>query len=281
MGFAAPGAVDTTLIDDVGKVLDATLGPDDRLFDMTNEPALFYFLLDAKPVNRYYHVSMAIREHTQQDLLKQLRRDRPKLAAVGGEFGLSSWDGIPNTVRHYEISEYLLRNYRPILSTHKIIFMLRNDAADPPLEPLSKSLSQTPLLGDVLLDAAPCNWGYAPNFFTDPGGPSAGAPGVSIPFRTAPRGNAEEVTLALPPGLRLDRFSRLEIQTSSGLVDDAFVLSADPGDDARAVQFKTLKSDAQRYRVRVGSCPQWYAFSGATLSLRHSPGQQIVAVRLY
>ena len=281
LGYSLPGIVDEEMLADTAAVLGAVLRPGDRMFDMTNTPAVYHYLLGAEPVKRYFHLSMAIRAHTQHDLLDQLRRDRPLLVAMGGSPGLPVWDGVPNIVRHYDVSQYVLRTYRPWLTVRGVMFLVPRDLPAPPLDALAAQLSEAPSTDDLLLNGETCNWGHAPNFFADPGGPAADAPGTEVPFRTGMRGAVHELTLEPPPGLRLDQFSRLELETAEGLVDDSFVLSADPADDARSVQFKTLASNERQYRVRVGNCPQWYAFAGPTLSLRHQSPQQIVAVRLH
>lgn len=280
LGYSLPGIVDEALIGDVRTVLSATMRPGDRVFDMTNTPGLFYYVLDLDPIRRYFHVSMAIRAHTQEDLLAQLRRDRPTVVVLGRAGGLASWDGVPNPVRHYAVSEYVLRNYRPLLAMEGMVFLVSGDNPAPSLHALAAQLTRPISTQDLLFNGEVCNWGFAPNFFADPGGPPEGQQGTNIPFRATAVGNTHEVTLELPEGLRLNRFSRLEIEMASNLVDDSFVLSANPPDDSRAVQFKMLKRSERRYRVRVGACPQWYAFSGPTLSLRHSSPQRIEAVRL-
>ena len=94
---------------------------------------LFHYLLDRRPSTRYFHVSMAIRKHTQADLIKELERRPPKLVVFSSSpaFGLPSWDGISNQVRHYDVSQYILDHYRPVLDSHTFVLMARNDLARP------------------------------------------------------------------------------------------------------------------------------------------------------
>ncbi|HET9155213.1 MAG TPA: hypothetical protein VFN91_01020, partial [Myxococcaceae bacterium] len=96
------------------RFLGAHLGPAEPIFDFTNQPGLYHFLLDLKPASRFFHVSMAIRPATQQLVISDLERSRPRLVVYQSETGgLGPWDGIPSDVRHHEISRFILDHYRP------------------------------------------------------------------------------------------------------------------------------------------------------------------------
>src|SRR5207249_8763896 len=119
VGYVVPGAFDRRMLADVRRITSAYLGPGDTIFDFSNSPALFHYFLELKPATRYYDVSMAIPRRTQTDLVDELAQRRPKLVVfTSSGFGLPAWDGISNQVRHYAVSEYLLRNYRPVLDSH-------------------------------------------------------------------------------------------------------------------------------------------------------------------
>src|SRR6202011_4573857 len=108
---------------EIGRFVDATLDPGDSLFDFTNQPGLYHYILRRQPATRYYHVSMAVRRSTQLDLIEELDRTRPKLVVFDTESnGLPDWDGVPNEVRHYEISRYILHHYRPLARLHGQVF---------------------------------------------------------------------------------------------------------------------------------------------------------------
>jgi hypothetical protein len=108
---------------DLRDFLDAVLDPGDTLFDFTNQPAIYHYLLRRKPATRYYHVSMAIRRSVQLDLVKELERTRPKLVVFDTDSGgLPEWDGVTNEVRHYEVSRYILRRYRPFARVRGQVF---------------------------------------------------------------------------------------------------------------------------------------------------------------
>jgi hypothetical protein len=132
LGFGALPEDNRIFLKDMGSVLDALLDPEDSVFDFTNTPGLYHYFLGRRPATRYYHVSMAIRAHTQADLIQKLTEARPKVVVFSGRRGLGSWDGVPNMVRHYDISEYLLRHYRPYLDLQGEVLMVRNDLDLPP-----------------------------------------------------------------------------------------------------------------------------------------------------
>ena len=169
VGFATTDAVDKTLVRDLGEIAQFYLEPGDTVFDFSNSPALFHYLLDLKPATRYYHVSLAIRRKSQLDLIDELEQSKPKLVFYPGSVGpvgLPTWDGVSNAIRHYEVSEWILRRYRPIGASHGFVVMVPKSAPAPPLTALHDRLVKAPRT-DRLYERGPsCNWGYAPNFLT-------------------------------------------------------------------------------------------------------------------
>lgn len=167
LGYTGGGAIDTVLLHDLRTTLDDLNPEGGRVFDMSNGPALFYYVLHTRPISRYYHVSMAIRHNTQQDALYFLRKERPTLVVMDGSMGLPSWDGVPNTVRHYDLASYVLDHYKPVISTHRYVFFLRGDLPAPDVAALAGTLADAKT-DNLLADTHPCTWGHAPSFFTDP-----------------------------------------------------------------------------------------------------------------
>jgi hypothetical protein len=176
LGYLSPLATDPTIFSDLERTLDRYLEPRDRLFDFSNNPMLFHYTLDRRPSTRYFHVSMAIRKHTQSDVVRKLERRPPKLVVFSSSpaFGLPSWDNIPNQVRHYDVSQYILDHYRPILESHTFVLMARNDLARPVASRTTDQLYFANL---------PCDWGYAPNFLTTRPEPKEIREAVAVSFR--------------------------------------------------------------------------------------------------
>ena len=144
--------------------LAGVLGPEDSIFDFTNQPALYHFLLDLKPASRFFHVSMAIRARTQAEVIADLKRSRPPLVVYESDFGgLPEWDGVNNVVRHHEISRYLLANYRPLGAVAGQTFYVRNGVDLSPAKAAPRSVELLPPRSGVESEQQ-CDWGFSPAF---------------------------------------------------------------------------------------------------------------------
>lgn len=185
LGYQSPAPTDPTIVTDLTQILDAYLEPSDHIFDFSNNPLLFHYLLHRQPSTRYYHVSMAIRQHTQSDLVKQLERRKPKLIVFASHpyLGLPGWDSISNPVRHYDVSEYILHHYQPLLVSHDYVLMSRNGAELRPPADLEAQLAQTPTTDQLYFRALPCDWGYAPNFLSTRPDAHESLEPVELPYR--------------------------------------------------------------------------------------------------
>ena len=193
VGYAVPGAIDAGMVLDISQITSKYLGPKDTVFDFSNSPGLYYYLLRLHPATRYYHVSMAIRQRTQADVISELARRRPKLVVyASSSFGLFAWDGIGNPVRHYDVSQYLLEHYRPLLVSHGYLLMARDGSRLPPLASVVTGLSEQPVTDHLYLKAPACAWGDTPNFLTT--GPSQASQARPLVLRS-PSGKAGVLTL--------------------------------------------------------------------------------------
>ena len=162
---------------DVSRVIDSYLGPDDRLFDFSNTPLLFYWVIDRYPSTRYFHVSLTYSNELQRDLIRRLHKASPKLIVFDNDsdpfISLSNWDGIPNMVRSYEVAHWILDNYKPLLWTHGFTVYARRD--QPPASQGKLQLTDPPATKRIPFTVQPCNWGASPNFLSGPGMPSTDA----------------------------------------------------------------------------------------------------------
>ena len=159
------GGVDPASYADIDAVLDAYLRPEDWVFDFSNAPALYYYLLGRNPHTRYFNVSLALTELAQKDLIAELQRDRPRLVVYNSDrYGLSAWDYIPNMVRHYDVSQYILDHYQPLLSIRGQVFYADASANLSASLTSSLPLEETPITTDLPFRGQPCSWGTAPNF---------------------------------------------------------------------------------------------------------------------
>ena len=264
---------------DLRRVIDAHLGPRDRLLDFTNEPALFHYLIDRDPSTRWFTAALTLTEELQDDQVRRLRRERPKLVVFDATSiaGLSNWDGIPTMVRDYRISSWILDHYRPLVATRSHTIYARKDL--PTAAPESLDLGQTPSTDGVEFQSQRCDWGKAPSFLSGAVLPAsdAGAAGA----RVRPIGTTQ-LHLVAPAGSSWDEFRWLELQApADGFADAELVLSdrrhhQSPG---REITFQTLSSSPLRFVVPVSSCPQWRGYRGP-LYLSSDRPQDISAVRL-
>jgi hypothetical protein len=165
VGYSAPNVPDPALVSDLTKVLDTYAGHTGTLFDNTNDPGYFYYLLGRAPASAFIHVSMAEPEYAQQVLIGQLRKSRPPLVAFDSPdyyIGLPQWDGPRNNVRHFDVAQYLLDGWTPVIRTHGVLFLLRNDLVKS--QPAVPKLSAPPDTADPYFLDASCDWGDTPNF---------------------------------------------------------------------------------------------------------------------
>jgi hypothetical protein len=167
---------------DLDAVLRAYLRPGDWVFDFSNDPTFYYYLLQREPRTKYSSVAWAISEVAQKDLISELKRDRPKLVVFTSDrYGLTEWDGIPNMVRHYDVSQYILDNYRPLLSIRGQILYADASATLSSALATSLRLGETPVTEDLPFRGLPCDWGAAPNFLrVSPPSRDRGLPPVTL-----------------------------------------------------------------------------------------------------
>jgi hypothetical protein len=265
------------LLHDIHTVVQSITDRNDQVFDFTNAPGLFYYTAGYDPPTRYYHVSTAIRDVTQQDLVHELRSARPKVVTYDGGDGLNSWDGIPNSVRHYDVSAYLLAHYRPIARVDGISFLLRDDVALPVGWFASLDLRGKATEADVYGTTGACPWGrFADVSDRLPPRHPKYLRELHVADTTEEHG---QLTQVLDRPAEATRGRWLEIVADGGFAPDSFTLS-ETGDPNRAITFDTDPRSPHRYYVDVGACPQWWAYRGGTLLLQHAAAQRISSIKL-
>ena len=183
VGYASQ--FDSAAFEDLQRIVNAYLGPHDRLLDITNEPALFYYFLGRDPSSRWFApIGLVDTAELQRNLLADLRRAPPKLIIFDDTdakmYGLPAMDGVPVSVRLYLISRWVLDHYRPLLESHgRTIYAL---PGVPPVSSLHLHLHQQPATVGVPFLGQACIWGDAPTFLSGPAEPRSGA--QSVPART-------------------------------------------------------------------------------------------------
>jgi hypothetical protein len=275
IGYARAGENDTEVLRELEAALASLVEPGEAVFDFSNAPGVFHYLLDEPPATPYYHVSYAIRQRTQSDLVRGLRASRPGAvvftsAGVGaqGFNSLSSWDGIVNQVRHYDVSEYLHDHYVPVRDVGGFVLLARKDRAAREI--------------DELYFRDTCDWGFVPDFFAP--APPASAASSSLPVTRlgqSSRTGRFQYAVTVPPDAAGYRW--LEILADEPFGEESFHL-ADRRDLAldspRSIFFKTRGDGGSSIRVKVGACSQWRGYRPGTLYLSTSRDVPVSAVRL-
>jgi hypothetical protein len=243
------------------------LEPGDKLFDFTNQPFLFFYLLDRQPATRYFHVSMATNDLAQEDLISELERERPKLVAYESDRGLGEWDGITNMVRHYRVSEYLLTHYTAFHTIHGTLFLKRKD------------LPWTADRAIPGIGLRECDWGFVPYFWRTR---ETTLPGAPLPFQTRRSGDHYLTEIDVPGGTFRSP-TRIEIKLASTRAD-RFELADSPERTAIAgarIAFQVPETrQPYVYSVEAGSCYSWYLARGNKLYLKSKNPQPISAIRV-
>ena len=262
IGYARPGESGAAALASVGSGLAALLEPGETVFDFSNSPGIFHYVLDLPPATRYYHVSFAIRQRTQSDLIRRLEASRPGAVVVGTDRtfnNLPAWDGAPNHVRHYDVSAYLLDHYVPVREVDGFVLMARRDR-QPQLDP------------ELYYRVDLCGWRNVPNFFSPR--PSASAESVSLPFRRVE--GSTQYAITLPEGSA--GYGWLELRTGAPFAQADFDLSDQGGRSSRrSIGFSTLDRGETMVRVKVGACSQWRGYEPGTVYL--SPSERRTSAR--
>ena len=266
MGYADPNAIDPATVSDMQAIFKAYLRPGDWVFDFSNEPALTYYLLGQTPRVRYYQVTMAETERAQKDLISELEAHPPKLVVFNDEtYGLLNWDGIPNQVRHYEVSQYILDHYTPLLDTHtQLIYGLTSAQLSPDLA-ASLPLQQPPQTQNIDFAGFACDWGYTPNFLSISPAPSQAS--VSpVTLTTQPSPNGEVIAVGWAGDVATGQAASQVVLTAAGKVIGSVVPSISRPDVAAVYGQPGL--DKSGYRLSASVPDSVLSDPAGTQSLR-------------
>ncbi len=148
---------------------------------MTQSLGYFYYLLGREPGTRFTQIDIAFSEHAQRLLIDELKVSRPPVVIhdfyAATKIGWGNWDDITVDVRHYDVSEYILRGWTPVLRTHGFLVMARNDLASRPVP----ALTTPPQTTDLYFSGPSCRWGASPNYLPVPDSARA----TTLPVRSA------------------------------------------------------------------------------------------------
>jgi hypothetical protein len=276
IGYIEPDKWDPAVLDDVDKILDTYAGRDGTVFDVTNAPGYYYYVLGRDMPTPMVHISLALTPAAQESVVEDLERSRPPVVIFDStEIGYASWDDIRPDVRHYAISQYVLDGWTPVLAAHETLFMLRNDLlTDQPAPPEIDGVADTT---DLYFSQPVCDWGYAANYLrSEPDGEQ-----VTLPVER----EGDRAFVTLPPGLDLGSVQLARFEAGREIGSAHVGISDVPADAVvpggwRTVTFSVLPVSGNAIDVRVGSCLQWHGFEGSRLYLTQDGGAPIEKVVL-
>lgn len=232
---------------------------DGPIFDFANQPLLFHYLLDLPPATRFPYVSLAIHPHLQTQLVGELAKARPRFVvyAKGPHNPMQgSWDDVHNMVRHYQVSRYILDNYVPVAWVAEHLLLERADTGAKPLP------------GSTYSSLSPCEWGSILANWSEPYTELPASP----PVKASLVDGKQRIEVAVPSDLR-----------GKGATLELFVDSAEEGRVAVQtpggwIGWKMQTGTQRRYRVPLGSCPQWHALEG-NFVMEHTGALRVVGTR--
>jgi hypothetical protein len=270
-----PTAFSKDVYHDLSTALSAYLAPNDDLFDFTNAPGLYHFLLPYRPASSYYQMQEAYHQSSQQEVVHQLSITRPRLVVFATDrFGLGDWDGIPTSVREYYVAQYLLKNYRPLFALQGEVFYERDDLNLSP--PTGYGLKDNPITEGLYFQSSTCNWGYSPEFLSIPSPSFVGSSAASVKIDHSSAG----YWLSLSPGDRWSNYSWMEIKSSSSFGRDILSMRDDGSVGKRTITAFTLPGHGNTYKIPIGSCTQWWGYGASPLLLTSSGSDEIAGVTL-
>jgi peptidoglycan/LPS O-acetylase OafA/YrhL len=186
--------------------LKKNIGLSANIYDFGNVTTVYNFLLNKKPLSRYSYVLQASTDVAQKEVIDSLSYQQPEVVSYGWDNPLNAWDEVSNSVRHWAISEYLLRNYSPWKriggKNFGNLLFLRNDLAPGKGMPLGAVPAQSGSeKAATLRSMNTCNWGVSSNYLTfaptKPGVPIKSEPvkGMLTVFGWAKTADDEAVTI--------------------------------------------------------------------------------------
>ena len=256
----APGVVS-----DINQIFDRYAGPSGPVFDFSNAPSVVYFLLNRRPVSRFYDVADILTPATEQNAISDLTRTRPTVILFNG-VGMGTWDFIPNEVRDPILSDWILSHYRPLVLVNGELFLIADTIAHPRPLPV---LSVPPQTRRLDLSLGRCAWGDIPNFLSAHS--ATGARPRSRVTLTRIRSTARGTIYRFVAPLALSNYHWISVTVSGTRRDVGLSIANVAHASLRDITW--VQKGAGTGEVEVASCLQWRGL-GRVLYLRYlGPGR--------
>jgi hypothetical protein len=166
LGYTTPMTVDTTQIKGLDLLLRRYAQDSLPVVDYSNEPGVLYFLLNRVPGSQFYIQEVVQTEAAQRKFITDLKQSQPPVVVFhNSSFGFPDINGVPNSVRSYGVTYYLLTHYKPLVNYKGQLLLLRDDLVDhaPPVPDLPFAT-----VTDLYFSSNECGLGDIPNYFTPP-----------------------------------------------------------------------------------------------------------------
>jgi hypothetical protein len=265
------------MADGVGTFLSTFLKPGQEIYDFSNQPGLYFYILDYRPASRHFFTGTDFTLASQKETVADLESNRPEFVVMYGSGGgaLPVWNGISNAVRDYAISEYLLDHYKPFADVDGQVIYLRDDATATIPPSLWSALGSQLSVTDLPFQYADCGWGYAPEYLDVPS--PAAQTGVVVGGSTAP---AVDWALTEPSGATWSDFHWIQLTVASGSPGASFTLAdQEVAGENHDITFQSLPG-GQTYRFPIDACPQWHGYSLPTLGLSLSGSAPVTVTQI-
>jgi hypothetical protein len=276
LGYVSNG--EEQLSSDVGNLLSSFLKPGQAIYDFSNQPGLYFYILDYRPATPHFFAAFDYDQASQGETIASLEANPPEFAVLYGTApgGLSTWDGLPNATREYDISQYLLDHYRPFADIDGQIIYVENTASVTIPESLVSEFGSRLTLTDIPFQYPNCAWGYVPEFLDVQ--PPGGASGVVVGGGSAP---AIDWAFSEPSGHVWADYQWIQLTIASNSPGASFTLSdQEVAGENHDITFQTLPGAQVSYRFPIGACTQWHGYTLPTLSLSISSSSAVTVTQI-
>lgn len=245
-------ALPPNVVTDIQRIFDTYAGTNGPVFDFSNSPAVVYYLLERKPVARFYDIGDIETPETEQLAIDDLEKSKPLVVLFNG-VGMGSWDFIPNEIRDGLLSDYLLTHFRPIVLVNGQLLMIADSIEHP--KPLPKLLGTVQTKNKHYALGA-CAFGFIPNFLQDPSS-LASQTSQSVGFRVFSHTKKGTIyQLSVPD--RLLQYHWISVTTTKTTGDIGLAISNIAHQSRRDISW--VAEGSTTTDVEVASCLQWHAF---------------------
>jgi hypothetical protein len=279
-GFVIASKREKKIIDDFAEFFSTILKPQDAVFDFSDQPLLFHFLLGQIPAVRFHEMITVVSPAGQHGLIEELEKHPPKVVIFSSNHGFNISGVVPRSVRYHEVAEYLLDRYRPYTILNGYIILARTgtlpETGNSPWTRPEHTHTGADEHALSYRNANECNWGYVLRQWSEVTAFNDAAPEISFESKigASPRGTTLEIKRAKD---RRERYLEIDFAYATS---DEFILSGSKIDDSEnLIRFKTVPGFDRRYRIPLRNCLAWHGHDKNLVYLKHRSMHAIRSIR--